>query len=145
MNQLASDHRHSPDASLKALAHIPGKAGVPILGMTPALFRDFYGTINKHHAQYGLVSKIGIGLQKGVLVLGPQSCQHLLLDPERNFSSQMGYRDTAGTWFGGAILSRDFDDPRRTGWLAGQARSRVHAVHKRAADERRRQGVLRYR
>jgi cytochrome P450 len=112
MNELTADHRHYPDASIKALAHIPGRAGVPVLGMTPALFRDFYGTINKHHAKYGLISKIGIGLQKGVLVLGPQNCQQLLLDSQRNFSSQMGYRDTAGTWFGGAILSRDFDEHR---------------------------------
>ena len=85
------DHRDLPDATLKELGHIPGKAGIPVLGMTPWLFRDFYGTLNRHHEKYGLVSKIGIGFQKGVLVLGPQNCQELLLDTERNFSSQMGY------------------------------------------------------
>jgi len=112
MNRPASDHRHFPDATMKQLAHIPGKAGVPFLGMTPALFRDFYGTLQKHHARYGLISKIGIGFQKGVLVLGPDNCQQVLLDPEKNFSSQMGYRESAGAWFGGAILSRDFDEHR---------------------------------
>ena len=60
MNQSAVDHRQLPDASVKALAHIPGKMGVPILGMTLALFKDFYGTIQKHYAKYGLISKIGI-------------------------------------------------------------------------------------
>ena len=112
MNQLVTDHRQFPNVSVKALAHIPGKTGVPILGMTPALFRDFYGTVQKHYARYGLISKIGIGFQKGVMVLGPDNCQQLLLDSERNFSNQMGYRETAGTWFGGAILSRDFDEHR---------------------------------
>jgi cytochrome P450 len=112
MNQAAVDHRQLPDASVKALAHIPGKFGVPLLGMTLALFRDFYGTIHDHHAKYGLISKIGIGFQKGVLVLGPDNNQPLLLDADRNFSNQMGYRETVGTWFGGAILARDFDEHR---------------------------------
>ena len=112
MKQLATDHRDFPDASMRELAHIPGKIGAPFLGMTPWLFRDFYGTLKRHHEKYGLVSRIGIGFQKGVLVLGPQNCQQLLLDSERNFSSQMGYRDSAGAWFGGAILSRDFDEHR---------------------------------
>jgi cytochrome P450 len=112
MNQSLGDHRNFPDAPMKALAHIPGRAGIPFLGMTPALFRDFYGTLKVHSSRYGLVSKIGIGFQKGVLVLGPQNCQQLLLDTERNFSSQMGYKDSAGVWFGGAILSRDFDEHR---------------------------------
>jgi cytochrome P450 len=112
MNQATIDHKQLPDASVKALAHIPGKFGVPILGMTLALFKDFYGTIQQHHAQYGLISKIGIGFQKGVMVLGPEHCQQLLLDSERNFSNQMGYRESAGTWFGGAILARDFDEHR---------------------------------
>jgi len=112
MNQPATDHRIFRDTSMRELTHIPGKAGAPILGMTPWLFRDFYGTLKKHHDKYGLISKIGIGLQKGVLVLGPQNCQQVLLDSEKNFSSQMGYRESAGAWFGNAILSRDFDEHR---------------------------------
>ena len=112
MNHPAIDYRHFPDATMKALAHIPGRSGVPLFGMTPALFRDFYGTLQGHYARYGLVSKIGIGLQKGVLVLGPDNCQQVLIDQDKNFSSQMGYRETAGTWFGGAIVSRDFDEHR---------------------------------
>jgi len=112
MNGPAGDHRLGTDATLKDLAHLPGRAGVPFLGITPALFRDFYGTLQKHHDRYGLVSKAGIGFQKGVLVMGPDNCQQVLIDQDRNFSSQMGYRETTGTWFGGAILSRDFDEHR---------------------------------
>ncbi|HEY6131136.1 MAG TPA: cytochrome P450 [Halioglobus sp.] len=112
MKQAATDHRNFPDASIKSLKHIPGKIGAPFLGMTPWLFRDFYGTLKKHHQKFGLVSKIGIGFQKGVLVLGPQNFQEILLDTEQNFSSQIGYRDTVFEWFGGAILARDFDEHR---------------------------------
>lgn len=109
---LTGDYRDFPDASMKQLAHIPGRRGAPVLGMTPWLFRDFYGTLQKHYARYGLISRIGIGFQKGLLVLGPDNCQQLLLDTERNFSSQMGYGASVSDWFGNAILSRDFDEHR---------------------------------
>jgi cytochrome P450 len=110
--QPVTEHGDSPDASIRKLRHIPGRIGVPILGMTPWLFKDFYGTLKQQQEKYGLVSKIGIGLQQGVLLLGPQNCEQVLLDPERNFSSRLGYRESAGVWFGGAILSRDFDEHR---------------------------------
>jgi cytochrome P450 len=112
MMSSTGDHRDFPDATMRELSHIPGRRGAPFLGMTPWLFRDFYGTLAKHHARYGLISRIGIGFQKGVLVLGPQNCQQLLLDTERNFSSQMGYGAAISDWFGNAILSRDFDEHR---------------------------------
>ena len=108
----AVDHRAFPDASPRELAHLPGRRGAPLLGMTPWLFRDFYGTLQQHHARYGLLSRIGIGFQQGVLVLGPEHCQQLLLDTERNFSSQMGYGASISDWFGNPILSRDFDEHR---------------------------------
>jgi hypothetical protein len=111
MEPAALDHRDFPDAPIKALAHIPGRSGAPLLGMTPWLFRDFYGTLKKHHARYGLISRIGIGFQKGVLVLGPENCQQLLLDTERNFSSQMGYGAAVSDWFGNAILSAAYSRP----------------------------------
>lgn len=112
MMSSTGDHRDFPDTTMRELAHIPGRTGAPFLGMTPWLFRDFYGTLAKHHARYGLISRIGIGFQKGVLVLGPDNCQQLLLDTERNFSSQMGYGAAISDWFGNAILSRDFDEHR---------------------------------
>lgn len=106
------DHRAFPNASVRNLRHIPGRTGLPLFGKTPALFRDFYGTLQRHYEKYGLVSRIGIGLQKGVLILGPENCEQVLLDSSRNFSSEMGYRESAGVWFGRSILSRDFDEHR---------------------------------
>ena len=57
------NYKSIPHTPLAGLSHIPGKKGLPVLGMTPALFRDFYGTLKKHYETYGNVSKIGIGFQ----------------------------------------------------------------------------------
>jgi cytochrome P450 len=106
------DYRKYPDTKLPGLAHIPGEKGIPILGKTPALFNDFYGTLEQHCHKFGRVSKIGIGFQTGVMPLGPDSAQEVFLDREHNFSNQMGYAATLSDWFGGSILSRDFDEHR---------------------------------
>lgn len=106
------DYRKQPDTQLSGLSHIPGEKGIPILGKTPALFGDFYGTLERHCEKYGRVSKIGIGFQTGVMPLGPDSAQEVFLDRDRNFSNQMGYAATLADWFGGSILSRDFEEHR---------------------------------
>lgn len=106
------DYRKCQDTKIAGLRHIPGEKGIPILGKTPALFNDFYGTLERHQQKYGRISKIGIGFQTGVMPLGPDSAQEILLDKTRNFSNEMGYSATLSDWFGGSILSRDFDEHR---------------------------------
>jgi len=112
MSSASPHYSTYSNASMQALNHIPGKKGIPVLGMTPWLFKDFYGTIEKHSQHYGLVSRIHIGLQSGVMVLGPDYCKEVLLDGDRNFSNNMGYKEVTGLWFGDAILFRDFDEHR---------------------------------
>ena len=112
MTERTLDYRLLPSSTYQQLAHIPGSRGVPVLGMIPALFHDFYGTIEKQYKKYGPVSKANIGFQYGVLVLGPDIYKQLLLDPERNFSNEMGYGNVVGQWFGGGLLFRDFDEHR---------------------------------
>ena len=112
MNKPATDYRLQANTGYQQLAHIPGSCGLPVLGLIPALFRDFYGTIDKHYQKYGPVSKTNIGFQYGLLVLGPELYKQILLDPERNFSNAMGYGNVLGQWFGGGLLLRDFDEHR---------------------------------
>lgn len=109
--QMPGDYLHAPDATASQLRHLPGDFGPPVLGKTAALFRDFYGTVSNCYDKYGAVSKINIGFRPGVLVLGPDPFKQVLVDPERKFSSRMGY-DTLSPWFGGALLLRDFDEHR---------------------------------
>ena len=106
------DYSQAPSAGADQLAHLPGDYGTPLLGAIPALFQDFYGTVEQRHRKYGPVSRINIGFKPGVLVLGPDLFKQILLDPDRNFSNRMGYDHVTGEWFGGAIMFRDFDEHR---------------------------------
>lgn len=106
------NYRQLPSASYEQLAHIPGNRGFPVLGLIPALFRDFYGTIARQYQNYGPISKANIGFQQGLLVLGPDLYKQILLDNDRNFSNEMGYGKVLGPWFGGGLLLRDFDEHR---------------------------------
>jgi cytochrome P450 len=101
-----------PDVAFDKLSHIPGRRGLPLLGITLDLYQDFYGTLTAHQKKYGYVSRAGIGFNTGLLVLGPDNFKQVLLDTERNFSNQMGYQSVTGQWFGGAILFRDFEEHR---------------------------------
>lgn len=94
------------------LSHIPGEYGLPVIGRTLFLFKDFYGLVDEHYKKYGAVSRIGLIGQKSVLAVGPEINKQIYLDKDRNFSAEMGYFDTLGQFYGGGLLMRDFDDHR---------------------------------
>ncbi len=94
------------------LGHIPGEYGLPVVGRTFALFKDFYGLVDDQYKKYGPVSRIGLIGVKSVLAVGPEMNKLVFLDRDRNFSAEMGFRDTLGQFYGGGLLMRDFDDHR---------------------------------
>ncbi|ROS01014.1 cytochrome P450 [Sinobacterium caligoides] len=94
------------------LTHIPGTFGLPLIGMTLSLVKDFYGTMDKHYKKYGPVSRIGFGGVKGLLILGPELYKQIFIDTEKNFSSRMGYNNSLGNFYGGALLLQDGDEHR---------------------------------
>lgn len=94
------------------LAHIPGSFGLPVIGQTFSLVRDLYATIDRQYRQFGPVSRFGLAGFKGVLILGPDLYREVLLDSNRNFSAQMGYRRSLGRYYLGALLLRDHDEHR---------------------------------
>lgn len=95
-----------------ALDHIPGSFGPPIVGHTISLVRDLHGTIDRQYQQFGPVSRFGLAGFKGVLLLGPDLTQEVLMDPGRNYSAEMGYRRSLGRYYLGSLLLRDNDEHR---------------------------------
>ncbi len=111
-NTAVNDYRKQPNAGAAELKHLPGDYGLPIMGDVPALFKDFFGTLTKRYEKYGPVSRFNMAIQRGVMLLDPDLTKEIMLDTGRNFSNKMGYKDSAGEWFGDAILLRDFDEHR---------------------------------
>src|SRR5690554_5645898 len=95
------------------LDHIPGDMGwIPWLGNTLNWIEDLNGFIEKAYKKYGEVSKIKIGGQVGVMVLGAENYKNIYLDKDRNFSTMMGYENSLNHFYRGGLLMRDFDDHR---------------------------------
>ena len=92
------------------LNHIPGENGLPLVGRTYGLIKDFYGLCNDQYQKYGPVSRVGLIGMKTVLLLGPELNKMIYLDTDRNFSAKMGYEETLGRFYGGGLLMRDFAD-----------------------------------
>jgi cytochrome P450 len=102
------DYKNQPDCT--ELPHIPGTYGLPLLGHMIQFVRDLRGMVDNNVAKYGSIAKINLNNNKGVLVAGPDYMQTILLDKERNFSTEMAYRNTLGRFFPGGILLKDFDE-----------------------------------
>ncbi len=104
------DYRNQPDNT--DLDHIPGDWGLPLVGETFPLIKDVWSLIDRHYKQYGPVSKLSIGFQKGLLVVGPDLYKEIYLDRDQNFSTEMGYERSLNHFYRGGLLMRDFDDHR---------------------------------
>jgi cytochrome P450 len=106
--QPKDDYRDRPDNH--DLDHIPGTWGYPIVGSALALIDDLLALARKHKAEYGNISRLRLGPQKGVMVLGADNFQKIFLDRDKNFSAEMGYVQQLGKFYRGGLLLRDFDD-----------------------------------
>lgn len=109
-NAAATDYKLAKDNT--NLNHIPGSFGLPIIGHTIELVKDLYGTIDHQYKTYGPVSKFGLAGFKGVLLCGPDLYQQIYLDKDKNFSAEMGYANSLGNFYKGALLLRDHDEHR---------------------------------
>lgn len=108
VNSIDQSYKNEPDCT--DLSNIPGNWGLPFIGHMISWVKDMRGMIEDHKKTYGLLSKVNIMGNKGVMVSGPDFVQEALLDKNRNFSNEMAYRNTLGMFFEGGILLKDFDE-----------------------------------
>ncbi len=94
-----------------ALSHIPGPPLPPLVGHTLTIARDSYGTQQEYIRRYGPVYKTKmLGIWR-VNLCGPDALEHVLLDQDKNFSSEGGWDALRKIYPGGLIL-QDFDKHR---------------------------------
>jgi cytochrome P450 len=92
------------------LDHIPGSFGLPIIGQTFSLVKDLYGTIDGQYKAHGNVSRFGLAGFRGALLIGPDLYKEIMLDKDKNFSTEMGYMGSLGRFYKGALLLRDHEE-----------------------------------
>jgi cytochrome P450 len=96
----------------RALAHIPGDDGWPIIGHTFEALADPKGYFETRAAKHGPVMRANILGETGVQLLGPKANELVLLDPQRLFSSRFGWGRFMDRVFPRGLMMMDFDEHR---------------------------------
>jgi len=105
---VAGDAPYLERPTCDDLKHIPGSDGLPFVGNLFEVIKDINGFQQRQIARYGQLSRINMGLAKGILVTHPDHLRQVFTDPDESFSSAMGYEGPVSTLYGGSIITQDF-------------------------------------
>jgi len=94
------------------LSQIPGTYGYPIIGHTFDFLKDPLALTLRNYQQYGPVFRQSLAFQRVVATVGPDMVKLITLDPDKVFSSRMGWEGLTGEYFSGSLMLMDFDDHR---------------------------------
>ena len=97
----------------RALSHIPGDEGWPIIGRTFEVLADPRGDAERMAARYGMVYRSRILGETSISLLGPEANELLLFDQAKQFSSEHGWGTILGRLFPRGLMLLDFDEHRR--------------------------------
>ncbi|MEM6887866.1 MAG: cytochrome P450 [Pseudomonadota bacterium] len=103
-----------------ALSHIPGPPAPPLVGHTLTIARDSYGTQTDFISRYGDVYKTRMLGVWRINLCGPDALEHVLMDRDKNFSSEGGW-DALKRLYPGGLLLQDFDDHKINRRIMGAA------------------------
>jgi cytochrome P450 len=92
------------------LASVPGKAGLPLLGILPEAVLDPLAFARRMQSRFGPVHRFYACGSWNVQLVGPEANEFVLSDPAGNFSAEGGWRPVFGRHFGGGLLLRDGAD-----------------------------------
>lgn len=95
-----------------ALGHIPGEDGWPVVGRTFEVLADPKGFVEQMGRRYGPVYRTRALGDTNVGLLGPEANEFVLRDPDRIFSSALGWNVLLERLFPRGLIMLDFDEHR---------------------------------
>lgn len=95
------------NVSRTELGHIPGKKGLPFLGILPEAVRDPQAFARRMYDRFGPVHCFYACGNWNVQLVGPEANELVLLDREGNYSAFGGWQPVFGRHFDGGLLLRD--------------------------------------
>ncbi len=96
----------------RALDHIPGEDGLPVVGTTFSVLADPVGYGNRMRAKYGRVFRTNSFGSRSVALFGADANELVLFDREKNFSSAQGWGSMLDRLFPRGLMLLDFDHHR---------------------------------
>jgi cytochrome P450 len=103
--------RRRPRAN-RRLDHIPGEDGLPWLGQAVEFLKNPRAMSRRMRERYGPVYRTAFVGQRGVALSGADALEHVLLNRDRNFSSELGWNHALGRLFSRGLMLMDFDEHR---------------------------------
>lgn len=99
--------RDFPRVRGRDLGSVPGKRGLPLLGILPEAVLDPLAFARRMHETYGPVHRFRACGSWNVQLVGPEANEFVLFDEARNFSAEGGWKPVFGRHFDGGLLLRD--------------------------------------
>ncbi|MFM5916437.1 MAG: cytochrome P450 [Novosphingobium sp.] len=96
----------------RALDHIPGEDGWPIIGTTLELLADPIGYGQKMKERYGAIYRNNSFGRRGVVLIGAEANELVLFDRDKVFSSEQGWGPVLDLLFPRGLMLLDFDHHR---------------------------------
>lgn len=94
----------------RAVSHIPGDAGMPILGDTLRFVRDFAGLTQDKYRRYGPVFRANAFFQDIIVLLGPEANAAVLKDTDKCLSNALAWNPMLDKIFPNGLMLKDFDE-----------------------------------
>lgn len=110
--EASSSNAYIDEKDNRDLDQIPGSYGYPVIGHTFDFISNPLTSTLKDYRKYGPVFRRSLAFQRMVATVGPDTVKLLTLDPDKAFSSRMGWEGLTGEYFSGSLMLMDFDEHR---------------------------------
>ena len=116
-----SDVDNLPKIRRRDVAHIPGKAGLPFVGILPEALLDPLKFAERMYGRFGPVYRFYARGNWNVQLIGAEANELVMFDKAGAFSAYGGWGPLVEPFFPGALLVKDGQDHRSSRRVLGEA------------------------
>ena len=91
---------------------VPGDLGRPVVGHTLDFLLRTQPLMDDLRAKYGPNFRIHVAARPVLIIGGPDAVREVLVDRDKNFSSELGWKKSIGKLFARGLMLMDFDEHR---------------------------------
>ena len=93
-------------------SRVPGDLGRPVVGHTLDFLLRTQTLMDDHRAKHGPNFRLHLAGRPVLIIGGPDAVREVLIDREKNFSSELGWNKSIGKLFARGLMLKDFDEHR---------------------------------